>query len=1045
MAPRSHELPKVWSVPATVPFLPTLAAAILDGTLVPGFPQAGDPLALSRATIWLPTRRAARALALELASRVPGNGVLLPRIVPLGDVDAAEFALWGDGDAELLPEVPDLERHLLLTRLVLEWSRTVRNAPTWRDPDASTEEIALASSPADASALARDLAALMDDLALREIDWKAFAGIVENRFDKYFDVTLKFLEVASKLWPDLLRQRGAMDPALRRDTLLRRQARRLREQGTPDPVIVAGSTGSIPATAALIAAVARLPQGAVVLPGLDTGIDDNTFAGLTVPPEGHEAPAGHPQTILAELCATIGIARTDIRILGEPDESAAARLRLLSEAMRPAATTHLWSDPAHAPHLGEVERGLKGLRLVEAADEREEALAIALAMRETLEIPDATAALVTPDRDLARRVCTELDRWGISLEDSAGQPLASTPAGRFARLVAEAAMAPGEPRALLALLHHPLARFGLDPDLLARARTVLELAVLRGPALPPGWEPVAMALDRAATPDPERRLPRPVSRLPATGRQAAGALLDACRAVLEPLAALSHINLVRFAEQHRAAVTAASADLAGESLAFKGPDGEGLAELFDDIAACAPMKMFGRPADYPDLFEDLARIRVVAPRGEGHPRLRVWGLLEARLMQVDRLVVAGLDETVWPPSARSDAFLNRPMRAGLSLPSPERRLGQTAHDFVQMLGHPEVVVTRALKRGGAPTVPSRFLQRLEAYLGTPAWTEVRERGRYYLGLARHLDRPREPTPGQGRPEPRPPRALIPTGLSVTEVETLTRDPYALFAKHVLGLDPLPGLAVSPGRAERGTALHAILQRFAQACPADLPPDAHERLVAIAREEFASLDAYPVLRDLYLMQFDKQARAILAWEEQRRPELKHLLVESACRLDHVTEDGTTITLRGRADRLEIARDGTLTILDFKTGSVPGANEVTVGFAPQLTLEIWMAARGGFRDVPAMPLDSIAATYVKLKLGDALELRPVKGGKDISLPAMAARDYTGFLRRMQRLLSGEDGFMSRPYPKYARSFGDYDHLARVREWALAAQGEGEGTGE
>src|SRR5580658_4751901 len=464
---------RVFNIPASAPFLPTLLDALRSGEL--GFKLADDPLAWAAATLYLPTRRACRLAREAFLDVMKTDAAILPRIVALGDIDEDEiaFAEVAAGAAAedalaLLPALGGLERRLLLAGLISKWA----DSPELHGASGAP---LVAQTPAAACALADDLARLIDDMTMRGVPWEKLDGLVPDQLDPYWQLTLRFLQIARERWPEVLKERSCEEAAKRRDALIKAEAARLARH-TGGPVIAAGSTGSIPSTAELIATIARLPHGAVVLPGLDTDLDEPSWRLIAGDDVKGIAPApGHPQFAMQALLARIGIRRDAVVSLAKPR----GRERLVSEVLRPAAATDMWRQQAADPNFDRhADQALSTLAIIEAANAEEEALAIAVALREAVQDGE-TAALVTPDRALGRRVLAALARWNIAAEDSSGEALADTPAGIFARLAAEAALGGLEPVTLLALLKHPLLRLGSQDNEVAI--TTLERAVLRGP------------------------------------------------------------------------------------------------------------------------------------------------------------------------------------------------------------------------------------------------------------------------------------------------------------------------------------------------------------------------------------------------------------------------------------------------------------------------------------------------------------------------------------------------------------------------------------
>jgi ATP-dependent helicase/nuclease subunit B len=1024
--------PRLFTIPPSAPFLPTLIGALVDGRLVPGFPAAGDPLALATATIYLPTQRACR-LARDLFLDVLGrDAAILPRLAPLGGIDEDELALAHasggastDAALDLPAALENLERRLLLAQLILQWARS-QGVRTEADVPL------VANGPAAALALADDLAGLMDDMTTRAVPWERLDRLVPDHVSSYWQLTLEFLKIARGAWPAILAERGMIEPAARRDRLIAAEAARL--AGANDgPVIAAGSTASIPATADLLATIARLPHGAVVLPGLDTELDDRSWdlIGGARDAAGRDviAPAvGHPQFAMHAFLARLEMRRDEVEVLAAG--AAHGRERLVSEALRPAAATERWSEQLIGKRAAAA---IRGLALIEAAQPAEEALAIAVALREAIERPEAVAALVTPDRGLARRVVAALARWNVAVDDSGGEPLANTPAGIFARLAAEVALAAVEPVTLLALLKHPLLRLGLADARRRGAIAALERAVLRGPRPQAGTAGLMQALttfrqsrDTLHGGDPRRGIAE-------WHLDAAADLVARLGAALAPLETLPHRScaIADLTARHRHVLAALLLDGDKTAAALAMPDGVELVALFDEIAASPAARDFLlEPGDYPEFLRATMAERAVRRPAEANARVHIFGLLEARLQHVDRIVLGGLVEGTWPPQTRSDPWLSRPMRAELGLDLPERRIGLTAHDFAQALGTRAAILSRSTKVAGTPTVASRFLQRLQAVCGEAHWNEVRARGARFVELARALDQPTDVSPIKA-PAPSPPRAARPTRLSVTEIEHWLRDPYTIYAKHVLKLARFDPVDTPPGARDRGTVIHGAIGDFSQAFAGGLPADPLAELLARGRKWFAPLVDFPEAKAFWWPRFERIARWFADWETARREHLAAVHAEIRGEITIPAGD-RAFRLTAIADRIERLPDATFAVLDYKTGRIPSDKQVRAGVSPQLTLESVILRAGGF---PGIERGASVAqlAYVALKGGDPPGQAQVIDLKDRSADQHADAAFARLAALVLRFEDEAQAYPSLLRPMWKNSYGDYDHLARVKEWS------------
>jgi ATP-dependent helicase/nuclease subunit B len=972
--------PGVFTIPPHRAFADSLAAGLIAL-------HGRDKTDLAQGIVLVPNNRAARAIT-DAFVRRSGGGLLLPRLVPVGDPELDERlggALEPLAGEPIPPAIEPLERLFLLAGLVA----------------AQLPE----SAPAEALRLAEDLARTLDQLLVEEIRperLRAFAVELPD-LSLHWQASLERLTVILDQWPRLLAARGRVDLADRRNRLLTALARRWTEAPPRGFVVAAGITTAAPAVARLLRTVARLPAGRVVLPGLDTGMPRVEWDALG--PHQPDPDSGirrrpietHPQFQLKLLLERIGVGRDEVRRWrwGGGRDSPAVRSRAISNAMTPAAFTAKWQD------LPPAQRRLSGVRAVELADPAQEAQAIAIALREALETPERTAALVTSDRRLARRVAAHLRRWGIEADDSAGRPLSELAPGTLLLALAGAAAEQFAPVSLLALLKHPLVRKGEARFGWLEGVRSLDLA-LRGPRPPVGLGGIAAHLSDGSGRDGDRRraalpfwkqaapLLRPLERAFSAERAAPAALLAAIR-------------------------DAASA-LTGEE-AWSGPAGRAAAELFAAVETASLASGRITPGSLlPMLAQLLAGVAVRPPYGQ-HPRIFIWGLLEARLQQADLTILAGLNEGVWPPLPTPDPWLAPRLRHELGLPGLERRIGLAAHDFAGALGGREILVTRARRDARAPAVASRFWLRLEAMTGGLT------RARAHRWWAEAIDRPDGYSPAQ-RPAPSPPRAARPRTISVTEVDRLKADPFAFYARKMLGLPALEEVDADPSAAFRGSAVHKVLEAWMKEDDCD-PARLHLRAEAL----LAETSAHPLLRALWQPRLMEAVDWIASEVAVNRAAGRRPLRAEAWGEREVAG----VTLQGIADRIDRLEGGGLAIVDYKTGTPPGPRAVAEGYAMQLGLLGLIAENGGFEGIEGIPAAfeywSLAKDPRSGTLGYVKS--PVGGRTGFDAADFTARAERNFIAAAERWLTGGEPFTARLHPEYA-PYGEYDQLMRLDEW-------------
>lgn len=951
-------------------FADTLAQGLLAET-------DGNPLTLAQYLILLPNRRAARALREAFLRQSGPKPMLLPRMRTIDEADEDELAFCG---LDIPPAIPALERTLLLAKLV-------------------AAKHAQGISPDQAIRLATELAGLLDSLQIERIDLNRLHTLAPDDLAKHWQETLEFLDILLENWPLVLAAKGQIDPQDRINRILDAQAKAWMDIPPKTPVIAAGSTGTRPATADLLKVIMDLPKGRIILPGLDQSLENDAWDVID---------EIHPQYGMKRLLDRLGADRSQVQPFAP---TSARRTKLLSEIMRPAAATHVWRT---MPDLDPASIG--GITRLDMPTPRDEAGAISLILRDALEIDGQTAALVTPDRGLAARVRTELLRWNIHIDDSAGLPAATTLPGSFLSLLAWAAVDDLPPHELLALLKHPLCAADMDLPAFRNATRRLELKVLRGPRPSSGLaglrHPAQSNLQLA---DPQLN-----------------AFLDQLAYCLEPFLNQFQkpqvpLKDIAIAHLECAEALASTPQTPGALRLWAEEAGEILAQFAADLTEAAPALGEINPGQYPALFDELISTLVVRPKWGTHPRLFIWGPIEARLQRADVMILGGLNEGTWPPQPPADPWMSRPMRTKLGLPLDERRIGLSAHDFCQGLAAPTVYLTRSKRVEGTPTSPARWLLRMETVMEASnlALTDVPEQWHHWFKL---LDHPAH-TAAIVRPAPKPPLDARPRSLSVTAIETWMRDPYAVYARYILKLRALDPIDDDPGAADYGMLVHRALEQFLSKASGPLPHNALDLLLDEGRQVFADALDRPGVMAFWWPRFESVARWVIDQENLRRPMIRQSLCEIEGEL-MIPAPGGPFRLHARADRLDRMQDGTLALIDYKTGTPPRAAEVAAGYAPQLSLEAAIARHGGFTDVPAAPVSQML--FWQLKGG-------TEGGRESSAgddPAQLAADALEGLSALIAAFDNPDTpYEARPYAAMAPKYSDYGHLARIAEWSTA----------
>ncbi len=950
------------------------AKCLLDG--IAARLNGQGPEALAKVEIFVNTRRTARRLQELYQAGPPG---FLPQIRVITDL-AHEPVLGADIPAA----VPALQRLLELSQAV---ATLLDKAP----------ELAPRSSVFD---LAEQLAHLMDEMQGEGVEPSVFARLDVANHAAHWGQSLKVLNILGNYFGGT----SEPDAEARQRLVVAHLSARWAEKPPSHPVIVAGSTGSRGATALFMEAVARLPQGAVVLPGFDFDLPHAVIAALDQP----ETAAEHPQAGLVKRVHAMGLEFDKIENWSGASPPHPLRNRLVSLALRPAPVTDQWL--VEGPKLGDPLCATGAMTLLEAPTPRAEALAIALCLRRAAE-DGRKATLISPDRQLTRQVTAALARWNILPDDSAGQPLPLSPTGIFLRLTSEVFGARLTGEALLILLKHPIchsAGEGRNRHLL-RTRE-LELDLLRGGAPFVDFAAISAWADARTGDD---------------GARDWAAWLRKC---FDQTDSDSPLHLADHMRKHREIAQNLAQGVApkdAESRLWQMPDGQEGARVFADLEACADAGGEMGPRDYAVLLRSILGRGEVRNPVTPHPDITIWGTLEARVQSADLVILGGLNDGIWPKLPEPDPWLSRAMRAEAGLLAPERRIGLSAHDFQQAIAAKEVVLSRSLRDADAPTVASRWLIRLINLLsglgdgGQNAVTEMSARGQYWLDLATALERPRLVLEPQKRPSPRPPVALRPTKLSVTEIKTLIRDPYTIYARHILKLRPLEPIRREPDARLRGQAVHLVLEEFVKQTLDNLPDDAAAKLVQVASSVLQTEAPWPATRRLWLARLGRISEWFARGEHERRSKGAPIKLEIRGRAEMFDPP---FILSAKADRIDRLFAGGLAIYDYKTGAVPSGPQVE-HFDKQLPLEAAMAQRGAFENLDAEAVASVQ--YIGLG----------SDGKILSLKVdddMIDAAWQGLGDLIRAYQSVGTGYTARSRLEKRTDKSDYDHLSRLGEW-------------
>ncbi len=967
----------IYTFPSNASFSTSLAHYLLSQ-----FEQTPEGIAAVR--LFLPSRRSSMALRDAMLSLSPTSAVLLPQLIPLGDVDEEELLVQHWVEKEIIQAVLDLpppisaaERQLLLMQLIQQRSPAGTYIPT-----------------TTATRLAMSLAELMDDCSRYGVAFNTIHTLVPEEYAEHWQHTLNFLELVFNDWPKMLAKRGLSDPIAHRSQLLYLLSQAWEKVPPSFPVIAAGSTGSMPATAALLKTISNLERGMVILPGLDTSLPASCWLNIT---------ETHPQFVLKQLLHKLDITREHVTMLApaEPQTCTVTRSLTLQQALLPAENTSMWAAEANQP-----AQNIQHMHLLECATIHEEALVIATLLREALEIPDKTAALITPDRILARQVSAQLQRFGIHIDDSAGMPLWDTAPAIFMRLILQCITENFSGHSLLSLLKHPLCSLNITPAECRQLARDIEILLFRQLQQSSGLQTVIQRLQQA--------------------ENASAEMLTAMRFLehaFQPLISLSTGgNLQDMVAAHLQVTDA----LSNTQTIWSSPAGEQLSKQMAEITMAAATYGTIAMHDYTAVFASLLQHATFRPSYGTTPRLHILSPVEARMQVLDRAILGGLNEGCWPADPEISPWLNRSMQHMLGLPIAERRTGQSAHDFMMLSHTSEVFYTRASKVGGTPTIASRWLQRLQAYLTCQKQALSTHHPVLDWVKALMAQQVENITP-LAPPTPAPSADARPDSISVTDIETLLSDPYAVYAKHTLQLRELDTIERQPDMKDYGSFIHKALELYT-----DHPKHADiKRLLACGQEALAPYYHFTIARHYWWPRFEHLAMWVVEQEKQKK-QISRIEAEKQCRWSCIVDSDhyPAIQLHTRIDRIEYSTEGKLTLIDFKTGAPPPESQVIEGISWQLPLEALILSHEN--ETTPLPKSAIASLqYWKLAGKEETNIItsiPTKKPMEIMLEDIEAKLFA----LLAAYADAKQPYLVTPLEAYAPKFPRYAHLEREDEW-------------
>lgn len=966
-------LHNVYNVPLSCSFWDVIA-----DTYVKRYQE--DYLKLASALFLVPNRRACQMLIAAFVRKQGTKPAILPQIVPITEIDDEELFFDNvnltDACLNNKPPIDAKERLFLFTRMIMS-----------KPGDFGLKQISLAQ----AFSLASDLAGLIDTASNLGLSFDRLYDLVPEKYATHWQETLKLLKIITEFWPKILKERNAVDVCDFKKSLLYRQAELWQKKEETRPIIAAGITASFPAVVNLLQTVKELPNGEIYFAGIDFWADDTYWEAID---------ESHPQFELKELLQQLQIDRKQISNICEVNDT--KREQFISELMRPAVVSYAWR---HIDKDFDVSQISDNIQLLECQTQREEALAIALKMREVLNFPEKTAALVTYDRNLARRVASELERFDIKVDDSAGIPLSLTPVGIFLRLLAEAAQDLDSDTKFITLLKHPFMLFSQSPADFRKNVYDYEISLRK--------------------------------KFAETGEELSlfvQGIRDELKVLHEQLNS-SSVNFEDILRTHiQLAETLATSDKEdGSRILWKGNDGKSAASFITKVLESAKFLGEIKGSDYLLLFCELMSLESVRSNYGTHPRLSILGPIEARLCHFDYMILGELNEGIWPKAEKADMWMSRPMKKDFGFNLPEKNTGILAADLCVFLASKHVILTRAERIDGVPMKKSRWLLRMETVLNALGSDITFLEQDNFMSFVGNLDRP-EAYISLPPPSPTPPVEARPHKLSASAVDLLVADPYSVFAKYILKLYPLDDLDIPPDQRDYGTLIHGIIEEFNNTYPSSLPPSALDILLNIGEKHFSDAHIEQELKAFWWPKFVATAQVYLALDN--REDVTFINNEISGEIMYELPN-SKVTFTAKADRIDVLKDGKINIIDYKTGKIPSKKQVQGGHALQLLLEGLIATKGCFSNIQNKEVNKLIYWHLGSENSPKNTLSFGAADEDI---LKQSEEY--LLKLVNTFDMETTPYLARPIPKYVSKNTDYVHLARVKEWSVQEEDDSNG---